>query len=285
MNPSVEVVKQCDIRYPGEYDSARALDLYLPSLDIAESSKRPAVFVHGGAWITSKKSEFEYMGYALASRGIPTVIAGYRLSPAQGIIDPKLCHPMHFEDISSAVAWVLSKEAVVCLGFTPAYIVLIGHSAGAHLTGLLALKSINCATPTKTRLDQTASIRGVIGIEGIYSLSDLAKTFPTYVPWFIERAFMRDPLLWDKASPKEVAISMLSEKSHIADVTLPRYLLIHSPEDELVNMEQTNDYAAALQSINVDVEVCINISGSHDDILKNPELHDRLAKFISSLEF
>ncbi|OAJ40876.1 hypothetical protein BDEG_24567 [Batrachochytrium dendrobatidis JEL423] len=204
MNPSVEVVKQCDIRYPGEYDSARALDLYLPSLDIAESSKRP---------------------------------------------------------------------------------VLIGHSAGAHLTGLLALKSINCATPTKTRLDQTASIRGVIGIEGIYSLSDLAKTFPTYVPWFIERAFMRDPLLWDKASPKEVAISMLSEKSHIADVTLPRYLLIHSPEDELVNMEQTNDYAAALQSINVDVEVCINISGSHDDILKNPELHDRLAKFISSLEF
>ncbi|KAH6568308.1 hypothetical protein BASA62_005553 [Batrachochytrium salamandrivorans] len=254
--------------YAGTPHANRALDLYLPGVKQADTDMSSTTTTTTYYW-----ADYDFIGEALAQRGIVTAIAGYRLSPKQGSIDPACFHPMHLQDIIDAVAWVV--------------------------------------LPT---------IAGVVGIEGIYSLPDLARTHPAYVPWFIERAFSTDPSVWHAASPTEVATAQLLASSAITTTAathatsnnsssngssndhssssssalasnntisshhhhLPRYLLIHSPEDELVACEQTDRYASVLHRLSVSVEVCNDILGTHDAVLSNSLLHDKIAAFVKS---
>ncbi|KAJ1339985.1 hypothetical protein BSLG_005420 [Batrachochytrium salamandrivorans] len=309
--------------YAGTPHANRALDLYLPgvkqedtdmdstttttttttnttgdsnvavagtALQATLSSRHPVVvYVHGGAWITGDRADYDFIGEALAQRGIVAAIAGYRLSPKQGSIDPACFHPMHLQDIIDAVASVGSPASSSLLGYTPESVVLVGHSAGAQLSAMLSLmqsaSSSSSASASNSDSLQVVlpTIVGVVGIEGIYSLPDLARTHPAYVPWFIERAFSTDPSVWHAASPTEVATAQLLASSAITTTAathatsnssnndysssssglasnntisshhhhLPRYLLIHSPEDELVACEQTDRYASVLHRLSV----------------------------------
>ncbi|KAH6597492.1 hypothetical protein BASA50_004409 [Batrachochytrium salamandrivorans] len=340
--------------YAGTPHANRALDLYLPGVKQADtdmsstttttttgdsnaavagtalqatlSSRHPVVvYVHGGAWITGDRADYDFIGEALAQRGIVTAIAGYRLSPKQGSIDPACFHPMHLQDIIDAVAWVGSPASSSLLGYTPESVVLVGHSAGAQLSAMLSLmqSASSSASASASNSDSLQvvlpTIAGVVGIEGIYSLPDLARTHPAYVPWFIERAFSTDPSVWHAASPTEVATAQLLASSAITTTAathatsnnsssngssndhssssssalasnntisshhhLPRYLLIHSPEDELVACEQTDRYASVLHRLGVSVEVCNDILGTHDAVLSNSLLHDKIAAFVKS---
>ncbi|KAH6579087.1 hypothetical protein BASA60_003399 [Batrachochytrium salamandrivorans] len=227
---------------------------------------------------------------------------------------------MHLQDIIDAVASVGSPASSSLLGYTPESVVLVGHSAGAQLSAMLSLmqsaSSSSSASASNSDSLQVVlpTIVGVVGIEGIYSLPDLARTHPAYVPWFIERAFSTDPSVWHAASPTEVATAQLLASSAITTTAathatsnssnndysssssglasnntisshhhhLPRYLLIHSPEDELVACEQTDRYASVLHRLSVSVEVCNDILGTHDAVLSNSLLHDKIAAFVKS---
>ncbi|KAI8917400.1 Alpha/Beta hydrolase protein, partial [Entophlyctis helioformis] len=224
------------------------------------------VFVHGGAWISSSKSQFAFMGEALAQRGIPTVVAGYRLSPKLPDVHAGR-HPMHLMDVAQAVEWT-AQSAAAHLGFVPQRIFLVGHSAGAQLTGLLALQKRWLSEPTR------CLIKGVVGIEGIYSIPDLAATYPAYVDWFLVRAFSSDRRVWRQASPMHAAMGTGFNTQ--AGFT---YVLVQSREDELVNVEQTTDYERVLRGHGGgwNVSVRLERGGLHDAILRDSWLHDVIA--------
>ena len=98
----------------------------------APSSKRPAliVFIHGGGWsigdktmgTRNKASHFTAKGFAFAS-------LNYRLVPET---DPA----GQAADIAAALAALRAKADR--LGFDPDSIILMGHSAGAHLAALVS---------------------------------------------------------------------------------------------------------------------------------------------------
>lgn len=109
-------------------DPAQALTLWQPA-----ASAKPApliVFVHGGGWQRgsaanatgqAKVRHFTTAGYALAS-------IDYRLVPAATV-------EQQAADVAAAVAW-LRREAGR-LGVDASRIILMGHSAGAHLVALV----------------------------------------------------------------------------------------------------------------------------------------------------
>ncbi len=112
------------------------------------------VFVHGGGWKRGDKREatghkgehFVQQGYAFAS-------LNYRLVPEHKVEEQA-------QDIVKAIAY-LTKNAER-LGFDPKRVVLMGHSAGAHLSALIG---------TDTQYLEQAGIdaqtlRGVIPIDG-----------------------------------------------------------------------------------------------------------------------
>jgi len=138
-------VKQADISYdlgspPG--DPARnMLDIYLP--EGASSEPRPFVLhIHGGGWRTGDKANpsmpdkatlFTGLGYGLVS-------INYRLSPTTGDPDnpdpDRIRFPDHPDDVGEAIGWLDRNAAGY--GLDPDRMILMGHSAGAHLASLVS---------------------------------------------------------------------------------------------------------------------------------------------------
>jgi len=86
-------------------------------------------------------------------------------------------------------------------------------------------------------------IRGCVGIEGIYDLELTDRDYPTYRAMFIVAAFGADTQLWHDASPV-----FQGEPGSEAAISVP-WILIHSPDDELVNQAQTDAFAAHLAEL------------------------------------
>lgn len=116
------------------------LDLYLPD-DVSAGAARPVVvYVHGGGWQTGDKSNkiarkvslFTGAGYVFAS-------VNYRLSPNPIDLSyppSRVRFPTHPSDVGEAIGWL--DRNIASYGGDPRRILLIGHSAGAHIVSLIS---------------------------------------------------------------------------------------------------------------------------------------------------
>ena len=131
------------------------LDLYLPR---RVKPKMSVVFVHGGVWKSGHKDEYAFVGQALAAHGIATAVVGYRLFP-------EVRFPDFVNDIAQALGWLQTNGQ--SHGFdVDSGVVMIGHSAGAHLASLVTLNQ----QYAETFGFSPALVKGVVGLAGIYSL-------------------------------------------------------------------------------------------------------------------
>src|SRR5205823_12079465 len=81
-------------------DDKQKLDLYLPK------DKKPApvfLFIHGGAWRSGDRSQYQPLGNRFAKEGLLTIVPNYRLAPK----DP---HPAQIEDVAAAFAWTVRRQ-------------------------------------------------------------------------------------------------------------------------------------------------------------------------------
>jgi acetyl esterase/lipase len=115
-----------DLPY-GRAERQRA-DIYLPAPAVTGAPM--AVFFYGGSWSTGSRADYRFVGEALASRGIVTVVADYRLSP-------EVRYPVFLEDCAHAVRWAGAQATA--FGASPQRLFIVGHSAGAYNAAMLAL--------------------------------------------------------------------------------------------------------------------------------------------------
>lgn len=128
------------------------LDVYRPQ---GAGPHPVAVFFYGGGWEEGERRSYRFVGAALAAAGILAVIPDYRLFP-EVRLDGFL------EDGAAAVRW--ASDHAADFGGDPERLVLIGHSAGGHISGMLAL---DAKWLTEAGLDRDA-IRGWVGLAGPY---------------------------------------------------------------------------------------------------------------------
>lgn len=133
------------------------LDVYAPSDRTEDPALPVVVFIHGGGWRAGDKTGYEFAGRALAARGFMTVIPNYRLSPAAHF-------PAFVEDGAAALRWVRTNIAE--RGGDPDRIILVSHSAGAHIAGLLAMDENWLGA-------DRAAIAGWVGMAGPYDFLPL----------------------------------------------------------------------------------------------------------------
>src|SRR5262249_48738540 len=108
-------------------DPRLKLDVYAPqkaATSTAPVTRPVVVFFYGGSWTDGERSNYRFVGAALATRGYVAVLPDYRLFPA-------VRFPRFVEDSALAVAWAQSHAQE--FGGDPDRIVLMGHSAGAHM--------------------------------------------------------------------------------------------------------------------------------------------------------
>lgn len=114
-----------DIVFRPEYNLA--MDIYLPPKNI-EVKPKVIVFFYGGSWESGDKSEYKFMGSALAKQGYFVFIPNYRKYP-------EVKFPDFMVDAADALKWV-TQHSSEYTGKQPS-IVLMGHSAGANIATLL----------------------------------------------------------------------------------------------------------------------------------------------------
>jgi len=105
-------------------------DVYLPTQPAHGQAAPLAVFFYGGSWSRGQRRDYRFVGEALASRGIVTVVADYRLSP-------QVRYPAFLQDCALAVRWAIENAAL--WGASPRRVFAMGHSAGAYNAAMLAL--------------------------------------------------------------------------------------------------------------------------------------------------
>jgi len=106
--------------------------VHLPP-DWKASDKRPViVFFFGGGWTGGKVEQFLPQATYLATRGMVTARADYRVKSRQGTT-PREC----VEDAKSAVRWLRQKAGE--LGIDPGKVIAAGGSAGGHIAACTAL--------------------------------------------------------------------------------------------------------------------------------------------------
>ena len=103
------------------------LDIYTPTKK--QKSSDIIIFIYGGSWKSGEKSNYRFIAQPFTNAGFITIVPNYRLYP-------EVRFPEFNKDVAKAVAWVhrnLSNST------GPKNIVLVGHSAGAHIAALISL--------------------------------------------------------------------------------------------------------------------------------------------------
>ena len=216
-----------DIPYrEGESDSWK-LDMAMPTNFGGES--RPAlVIIHGGGWAFGSKSVdvYQKMMVAYAQKGYVTINVDYRLTGETEF-------PACIEDVKCAVRWL--KAHSVELNVDPNRIGSYGHSAGAHLSLMLAMVS------------DTANLEGAGGWNEYSSMVSVAGAGspPTELGRDVP---MANPIWWPIG--------------YIASKHCPM-LLIQGTEDTIVLPERTRDFVEKMRAIgNPDLEY-LEMEGDH----------------------
>lgn len=122
LTPDSSYSKTAGIAY-GD-DSRQKLDVYVPRTALSDAPV--VVFFYGGSWNSGSRSDYAFVGEALASKGIVAVVADYRLYP-------QVRYPLFLQDGARAVAWV--RTHIGEFSGNPQNLYLMGHSSGAYNAG------------------------------------------------------------------------------------------------------------------------------------------------------
>lgn len=204
-------------------DALQKLDFY--KAKNVSGSAPLLIFVHGGGWKrgdkrnatgSDKVTHYNGLGYHMA-------LINYRLVPAATV-------EQQGADVAAAIAFLLKNRAK--LGIDTSRVVLMGHSAGAHLSALVGsdpqyLRGVGL---------EMDDLSGVIPIDGAAydvpaQMSDGAKMMKdTYV-----QAFGTEP----------ERQKMLSPFHHAAGPNAPTFLILHVDRDD--GKRQSEALARALR--------------------------------------
>lgn len=165
-------------------DKKQRFDLYKP--DNAYNAPM-IVMVHGGAWkMGDKKSDNVVLNKMnrWVSKGIIFVSLNYRLYP-------KVTPQQQAEDVAKALAYIQTHANE--WGGDPKKIVLMGHSAGAHLVSLIS------ANPKKYDM---LGLKGWLGTVSLDTATmDLVQTMERKHYDFYDDVFGSDKNVWISNSP------------------------------------------------------------------------------------
>ncbi|HSX64090.1 MAG TPA: alpha/beta hydrolase [Pseudoxanthomonas sp.] len=166
-------------------DSRQRFDAYLP----AQPHNAPIIlFVHGGGWENGNKDNpgvVEDKAAYWLPKGYVLVSTNYRMRPDTAPLDQA-------RDVARALAKV--QQLAPQWGADPAHVILMGHSAGAHLAVLVGASSrlLREAGATKAR--------GVVSLDsGALDVPDLMRR--PRIPKLYHRAFGDNHDDWIAASP------------------------------------------------------------------------------------
>lgn len=165
-------------------DPKQTMDVYIPS----NAHNAPVILmVHGGAWMIGDKASSgvvqNKIDYFLP-KGYVFISTDYRMVPQVGVMTEA-------DDVAHALAYVQAHASE--WGGDPSRLVLMGHSAGAHLVTLLS------SVPAIWRSANAHPWLGTVALDS--AAYNVVSIMSSSHQGFYDRVFGNDQKLWQEASP------------------------------------------------------------------------------------
>ncbi|MBC8087805.1 MAG: alpha/beta hydrolase [Phycisphaerae bacterium] len=217
-------------------DPRQKLDVYqprpTPDTRAPPNGYPVVVFFYGGSWTSGERRDYKFIGEALASNGVVTIVVDYRLYPP-------VRYPDFLTDCARAVAWA-QREAPHYSGDAKRLYVM-GHSSGAYNAAMLAL---DARWLTSAGVAPSA-LAGWIGLAGPYD-------------FFPMTSLKAQPVFNHPDYPAG------SQPVNYASKAAPRTFLGAASSDAVVNPERnTQQLAEKLRSAGVAVTLRIYPRPNH----------------------
>ena len=202
------------------------------------------LFVHGGAWSMGDMAMAGHMAVHFHGRGYAFASADYRLVPDA---NPQ----QQAEDVAAAIAHLLGDARR--LGIDPVRVMIVGHSAGAHLAALVGTDPAYLAAHNLP----ISAIKGVVLLDGAgYDVAAQLRYGGPLLRSLYHRAFGDDPIFQARVSP-------------IAQAAAPnagRFLILHIAS-RADSGAQSVRLGALLRAAGTPAEV-VSVDGSHAEIFR-----------------
>jgi acetyl esterase/lipase len=212
------------------------LDIYTPTAVSPATGWPVVVFIYGGSWNDGARAQYQFVGEALAARGVMALVTDYRLYP-------EVRYPDFLSDSAQALAYGLDHAAR--LGGDPKRVFVMGHSAGGYNAAMLALD----ARWLKAAGHAPSDLAGWIGLAGPYDFYPIVN--PQAKPVFFHPDY----------PPNSQPIAFISANA-------PRSFLAAAEDDKLVNPQRnTLQMADKLQAAGVPVTVKLYPHASHTTLI------------------
>jgi len=124
----------------------------------AANSTRLLVFIHGGYWHSMDKHDYSWIARSFVAAGISVAVVNYALCPT-------VTMPTIVDQNRRAIAWLYHHAREHGAGFEK--IIVTGHSAGGHLTGMMF------ATDWAKYGMPAEAIGGGVSLSGLFDLEPL----------------------------------------------------------------------------------------------------------------
>lgn len=181
----------------------QAIDIYEPKGAV---EPLPLVlYVHGGGWRAGSKDNVQVKPKHFGDSEIYFASTGYRLLPDTPV-------EAQAKDVGAALQALLSQARLI--GFDPERVVLMGHSAGAHLAALVA-------TDPQYAGEAFSAIKGVVLLDG--AGYDVAANMED--AQFQALRIYEDAFGFDKKRQKA-----LSPVTHVGGPDAPQWLALYVAE-------------------------------------------------------
>lgn len=215
-----------DVAYGG--DPKQKMDIYLPA-DRTAAATKVIILIHGGGWTIGDKADFTVYADTLKKRlpGYAIFNINYRLASGSSNL-----FPTQENDVKAAVEFIYTKRNEYSISNK---LVLLGASAGAHLSLLHAYKN---TTPVK--------IKAVVDFFGPADLTDMYNNPasvlapPAALAAAIGATPSSNPTLYQQSSP----INFVTAQSSPT-------IILQGGVDPLVSPSQAVALQTKLQSLGV----------------------------------
>lgn len=228
-------------------------------------TNQPVVyFVHGGAWIDGYAEWYKFVARSFTGEmGWVTALVDYRLTSDSVFIADDYCpnrdecfdvenrtkaawYPDNIQDVADGFQWVC--DSISRFGGDPDNIFVFGHSAGGHLSCLLATH-VNFES-------MRPKIKGLISMSGAYKLKTINMfVFADAINQTFHGGFLNNEAELDEASP----ITYLTNEE-----VFPRFFLLHCSLDLPSLPEQKIVFKNALIYNNSPVEDSFLMGYDHE---------------------
>ncbi|MFV0590113.1 MAG: alpha/beta hydrolase fold domain-containing protein [Draconibacterium sp.] len=239
-----------NIRYRDGDSQSWVLDLAMPA-NFGKKLRPALVIVHGGGWRSGSKDAdvYQKMMIDYAGMGYVVINVNYRLTG-------EAAFPACIEDVKCAVRWLRAHAGEFSVD--PNKIGSFGHSAGAHLSLMLAM------------CPDSANLEGDGGWTEFSSRVNVAVGAST--PTALERNNIdTNPVYWPVG--------------YIA-ADQPPILLIHGTDDELVPVIGTDAFVQKMKDVGANIQYLRVDSVGHGVAYRlklgvtEPVIRDFLAKYL-----